>query len=203
MPDVRRIVGRLVRRYGRQSAADQRSITDWLLGQGSDEAAHIGLLLLGRNLDAHDTFPIRALDRFAGALRDWAATDTFCTNVLHPLLLREPERVLPLLDQWTTARSTWKRRSSVVAFARKVGETGRFTQQGLAICERLIDDNEDLVRKGIGWALKDMMKGDRAPVLDYVASLRRRGVSSVITLYAIKDLVGAERARLLAVRKDL
>jgi hypothetical protein len=37
------------------------------------------------------------------------------------------------------------------------------------------------------------MCGDKKKVLDYVKSLRRRRFSSVITLYAIRDLEGEER----------
>jgi hypothetical protein len=37
-------------------------------------------------------------------------------------------------------------------------------------------------------------------VLEYVKNLRRRGVSAVITLYAIRELKGREREAILAVR---
>ena len=46
--------------------------------------------------------------------------------------------------------------------------------------------------KGVGWCLKDVMRGDRERVLAYVRGLRKRGVSAVITLYAIRDLGRAE-----------
>jgi len=199
MPALRRLVAQHARAFKQLSPSEQRNLTEELLAEGSDEAAQAGFLLLGRVLDMHTPFPATTLDRMAGSLRDWAATDTFCTNVLHTLVLREPDRILPLLERWSTSALRWKRRASVVAFARKVGASGRFTQEGIAACERLITDEDDLVRKGIGWALKDMMKGDKSSVLGYVAELRRRGISAVITLYAMKDLVGMERARLLAI----
>jgi hypothetical protein len=50
-----------------------------------------------------------------------------------------------------------------------------------------------MVRKAVGWAFKNVMCGDKKKVLDYVKSLRRRRVSSVTTLYAIRDLEGEER----------
>jgi hypothetical protein len=42
------------------------------------------------------------------------------------------------------------------------------------------------------------MRSDRERIIDYVVDLRSRGVSSVITLYAIKDIKGEERAGILA-----
>jgi len=91
----------------------------------------------------------------------------------------------------------WKRRASVVAFVRKVGESGLFTNQALQLCEQLIWDDQDLVRKGVGWCLKDVMRGDKRTVLSYVRQLRQRRVSSIITLYALRDIRGAERAAIL------
>jgi hypothetical protein len=44
------------------------------------------------------------------------------------------------------------------------------------------------------------MHGDKERVLDYVKSLRRKGVSAVITLYAIEELKGKERKEVLNVK---
>ncbi len=88
----------------------------------------------------------------------------------------------------------------MVVFVRKIGASGRYPTHGLDVCERLIADSNDLVRKGVGWALKDLMRGDRETVLDYVANLRKRGVTSVITLYALRDIRGVERQRILAIK---
>ncbi|UCG22883.1 MAG: DNA alkylation repair protein, partial [Chloroflexota bacterium] len=60
----------------------------------------------------------------------------------------------------------------------------------------------DLVQKGVGWALKDNLRGDHDKVLAYVKELRRQGVPSTITLYAIRDLKGEERQAVLAIKKQ-
>ena len=69
----------------------------------------------------------------------------------------------------------------------------------LELCNNLLWDNEDLVRKGVGWALKDNMRFDKKRVVEYVKDLRRKGVSSTITLYAIRDLKGEERREVLRI----
>ena len=89
-----------------------------------------------------------------------------------------------------------------MAFTRKGRRLGGATRRSpLDLCERLLDDPEDLVRKGVGWALKDLMRGDKTRVLAYVADLRRRGASAVITLYALRDLQGAERQAVLGIHR--
>ena len=89
------------------------------------------------------------------------------------------------------------RRASVVLFTRKVARSGKYNDVALAQCENLKHDPEDMVRKGVGWSLKDLMRSDKKRVLEYVMSLREQGVSSVITLYALRDIKGEERARIV------
>lgn len=133
-------------------------------------------------------------------MSNWAETDWFCIRVVQPLLRKFPKETMSLLRKWNSSKSLWKRRASVVAFTRKIGISGKFTHEVLELCDNLIWDSEDMVRKGVGWALKDNMRGAKKRVLDYVKSLRRKGVSSTITLYAIRDLKGKEREEVLKIK---
>jgi 3-methyladenine DNA glycosylase AlkD len=90
----------------------------------------------------------------------------------------------------------------VVAFVRKIGSSGEFTDIVIEFCDNLVHDEEDLVLKGVGWALKDNLHGTGERVLDYVKSLRLKGVSSLITLYAIRDLKGKKRREVLNIRPN-
>lgn len=96
----------------------------------------------------------------------------------------------------------WKKRASVVAFVWKIGASGEFTDLILHLCDNLIWDKEDIVKKGVGWALRDTLSGDKKKVLEYVKSLKRQGVSSVITLYALKDVKGREREDVLKIKPN-
>jgi 3-methyladenine DNA glycosylase AlkD len=140
------------------------------------------------------------LDEVLDHFRSWSAIDDFCVEggkVFQPLLLRYPKETVALLRKWNKSKNMWKRRASVVPFTRKVGESGAFTKEGLELCKNLVWDKEDLVQKAVGWALKDMMRGDKQKVLDYVKKIRRDGVASTIALYAIRDLSGKERQEIL------
>lgn len=138
------------------------------------------------------------IDRVLDYFGSWSTIDDFCIDVLQPILLKYPREVITLLKRWNTTRSIWKRRASVVAFVRAVGLSGKFTKEALALCENLVTAPEDLVQKGVGWCLKDVMRGDKKKVLDYVKELRQRRIPATITLYAMRDLKGAERRALLS-----
>ena len=90
-----------------------------------------------------------------------------------------------------------------MTFTRRVATEGEFIDEAMAICERLRFDEEDLVRKGVGWVLKDGMRagpGAKRRVIGMVKAMRREGVSAVVTLSAVRDLKGAERESVLKVR---
>jgi len=180
---------------------DERlDLAEALLGERIGELGHSGIYVLALSVRELGPPHFDRLDDIAGDLIGWSHVDGFCGGVLQPLLLAHREATLALLADWNTSSNRWKRRASVVAFTRKIGESGRFTDEALLECENLIWDEEDLVQKGVGWALKDVMRGDREQVIAYVKELRRRGVSSTITLYAIRDLRGDERRSVLDVQ---
>jgi 3-methyladenine DNA glycosylase AlkD len=159
-----------------------------------------GIILLKLSVKEMKPKDFGVLEIIGACLNNWGSTDGFCIDVLQPLLLVYPREVLRVLKEWNKAESLWKRRASVVVFTRKVGASGKFTNEALELCDRLVLDAEDYVRKGVGWALKDTMRGDKKKVLEYVKGLRQKEVSAVITLYAIRDLKGKERREVLNVK---
>jgi 3-methyladenine DNA glycosylase AlkD len=128
--------------------------------------------------------------------------DVFSTIVAPAILFNYPKQTLRFLEKWNHSPNRFKRRASVVTFIQDVAKSGQFLDDALRLCENLIWDKEDIVRKGVGWALKINMRYAPKRVLDYVKDLRRRGVSSTITLYAIENLEPAIRKEVLAVKKQ-
>lgn len=162
-----------------------------------------GVILLKLSVGEMKPEDFGVLEVAGDCLNNWGTVDGFCIDVLQSLLFTYPKEVLEILNKWNGAESLWKRRASVVVFTRKVGESGRFTDEVLELCDNLIWDREDYVRKGVGWALKDNMRGNKQKVLQFVRELRRKGVSAVITLYAIRDIHGKERNEILGKKTSI
>jgi 3-methyladenine DNA glycosylase AlkD len=176
-----------------------------LIRSGNSTLIHIGIHLLGLRSEELNPTHFKFFDEYFNHFVGWGNVDHICTgksSVLGSMLERHPEEVIGLLRKWNRSDNRWKRRASVVVFTRRIAEDGRFIDEALNLCENLIWDEEDLVRKGVGWALKDNMRADKERVLCYVKSLRSRGVSSVVTLYAIRDLKGEERKEVLRIKKE-
>ena len=179
-------------------------LAEKFIRSGNSISIHVGIHLLCLRREELDQTHFKYFDEFFDHFVGWGNVDHFCVgrgSVLQPMLEKYPEEVIELLRKWNQSDNKWKRRASVVVFTRSIAKSGRFIDEALALCENLIWDEEDLVRKGVGWALKDNMRADEKRVLEYVKSLRKRGVSSVISLYAIRDLKGEEREEVLSVRR--
>jgi 3-methyladenine DNA glycosylase AlkD len=170
---------------------------------GIEEMLQTGIWALAYHAKGLTPKDFPYLKKLAKLLNSWSTVDSFAPQVVQPPLLKYPEETADLLRYWNKSRNLWERRLSVVVFTPKaIASTGKFTDLGLELCEAIINDEEDLVRKGIGWALKDLMEGDRKKVLDYVKDLRRRGVSATITLYAIERIKREERKAILGIERS-
>jgi 3-methyladenine DNA glycosylase AlkD len=184
------------------SLRERLNLAAALLGEHIGELGHTGIHIVALGAEELEPAHFSLLDRLADDFRSWSHVDHFCSEVISPLLWKYREETLAFLEKWNRSPNRWKRRASVVAFTRKVGASGEFTEDVLRLCESLVRDEEDIVQKGVGWALKDNLRSAPDRVLPYIKGLRRRGVSSTIVLYAIRDLKGAERDAVFAVKKD-
>jgi len=184
------------------SLPEKLDLSRMFFESGFSEQSTFGIVVLAQGAKEMKPSDFDFLDELANCFNNWGTTDGFSLYVIQPLLMAYPNETLDLLEKWNKSDNLWKRRASVVVFTRKVGMSGKFTDEALVLCDNLIWDKEDMVRKGVGWALKDCMRGDREKVLNYVKWLRQKGVSAVITLYAIRDLKGKERKEILDIKPE-
>jgi 3-methyladenine DNA glycosylase AlkD len=202
--DFQKVFRKFDPNFGDLSLEEAIELSGNLIRSGNSTIIHIGIHLLGLRREEFNPINFERFDEFLNYFVGWGNVDHFSAgkgSVLGTILERYPDKVIELLMKWNQSDNRWKRRASVVVFTRRIAESGKFIDEALDLCENLIWDQEDLVRKGVGWALKDNMRVDKERVLKYVKSLRSRGVSSVITLYAIRDLKGKERKEVLRITK--
>jgi len=159
------------------------------------EQQSIGLFILEPFASYFRPDRFSELDELIRCLHGWSKIDSFTGSLLRDVLFLYPDEFVNLVRSWNQDTDMWLRRASVVLFTRKVAKSGNFNDFALEMCDNLRYAEEELVQKGVGWALKDLMYSDKERIIDYVHELRKQGISSVVTLYAIKNLKGEERAR--------
>jgi 3-methyladenine DNA glycosylase AlkD len=201
-PEFHKMMKEFHHRFLEFSLLERLDLAVQLLKKHIGELGHIGIYVVSLSVEELNPNHFSFLDGLLDDFRSWSHVDHFCGNVMMPLLWKYREETLTLVEEWNHSPVRWKRRASMVIFTRKVGESGEFTGEVLRLCENLVRDREDIVQKGVGWALKDNLRTAPERVLPYIKDLRRRGVSSTIILYAIRDLKGDQREEILSVKKD-
>jgi 3-methyladenine DNA glycosylase AlkD len=201
VPEIDKIVKKYLKKFKELTFKERISLARNFYKSDFISQTSFGLKLLEISLPDLTPENFKFLDEICGYLTHWGPTDSFSLYIMQPLLRKYPIKIKNLLKQWNNSQHTWKKRVSVVTFTRKIGAEGTYVDFVLELCNNLIWQKEDLVKKAVGWALKDNMLGEnKKKVLDYVKELRRKGVSSVITLYAIRNLKLNEREEVLKIK---
>ena len=97
----------------------------------------------------------------------WDFVDEVATHRLREILERFPEDMSRLMRLWSHDANMWKRRSAIIC------QVGRKDQTEVVLLFDCIDPNlshpDFFIRKGIGWALRDLAWTDLETVESYVS----------------------------------
>ncbi|MGD1882763.1 MAG: DNA alkylation repair protein [Paracoccaceae bacterium] len=196
-PEMKRFLASLRPETSALNTEEKIQLATRLIASGYGEQKSVALALLEKTPDHFTPERFDQLEQLVGGLHGWSKIDGV-TNLFLPSILETHEReMIDLLGDWNTHEDRWLRRASVVIFTRKVAKSGLFKDIALRHCNNLINDGEHLVQTGVGWCLRDLMRWHKEEILPYVIDLRRMGVSSKITLYALRDIKGEERKAVL------
>lgn len=200
--EFRNLIKEFRPRFLKLPLQERMDLTKQSLQEHVGELGHVGLYILTLSLKDITPKHFLYLDSLPEHFRSWSHVDYLALGVMQPLLWQYRKETLELLGEWNRSPIRWKRRASVVTFVRKAAKSGEFTDEVIQLCENLIWDEEDIVQKGVGWALKDNLRSAPDRILPFIKDLRRRGAPSTITLYAIRDLRGTKRQEILSVKSD-
>lgn len=101
---------------------------------------------------------------------NWASCDTLCNYTVAALVEMYPELVEELRT-WTTSENRWKKRAAAVTLIHPARK-GLFLADVFFITDALLEDGDDVVQKGYGWALKAASEAHRDAVYNFVVERR-------------------------------
>jgi len=192
-PVVRKIAARYFRSLDTGDKGGIFALCEELLGSDACEEAFIAFdwaYRLRRSFVPEDLDVFTCwLERY---VNNWAKCDTLCNHAVGSLVERYP-RCVVRLKTWTGSRNRWLRRASAVSLvlpARK----GLFLEDVLDIADRLLQDDDDLVRKGYGWLLKEAGKRHQNEVFGFVME-HRKDMPRTALRYAIEKMPAELRNR--------
>lgn len=99
-------------------------------------------------------------------VNNWAKCDTLCNHSVASFIESYPQ-YLSRLKEWTRSENKWFRRAAAVTLVLPA-RNGKFLEDVLEIADSLLMDEDDLVRKGYGWMLKEAGKAHQQEIFEYV-----------------------------------
>lgn len=180
----------LVSRYWRQMRDlppdEFLTLCDELWDSGVFEEASLACKWCARDLlrlgvPAFDVFERWLSSRVA----NWAHCDDLCTHCVGGLLALYPELVERTLP-WTQSPNRWLRRGAAVCCVLPARH-GLLLGHVFRVADVLLHDEDDLVRKGSGWMLKEASRAWPREVLEFIL-VRRESMPRVALRYAIELL---------------
>lgn len=169
--------------------------TEELLRSPLHEERLVALLVLVRRFERGDEPVRRALfDLYLEStdrVNSWDLVDVSAPSVVGGHLLDRPRDVL---DRLARSVSVWERRIAIVA-------TLTFIRAGqhddtLRLSRVLLRDEHDLIRKAVGWMLREVGKRDEPSLVRFLED-HAPEMPRVMLRYALERLGAAERRRLM------
>ncbi len=134
------------------------------------ECNMVAFELLWKNKNALKLLRLKDLKFLGQNLDNWVTTDTF-SIIISGFAWRENQISDADILIRLNSKNRWWRRAAVVSTVtlnlRSRGGTGD-TKRTLMICEKVIEDRDDMIVKALSWALRELSKSDKPAVQQFM-----------------------------------
>jgi len=114
------------------------------------------------------------LDRISS----WADHDGLVHYLIAPMVAAKPARAKAVF-RWAKSGNRWHRRAACVALIQGTRQK-KFLPQIKKLSDFLLDDQDDMVQKGLGWLLRETAKYDAERTVPYLMKIRGRAPRLVL-----------------------
>ncbi|OGY31507.1 MAG: hypothetical protein A3C02_00800 [Candidatus Andersenbacteria bacterium RIFCSPHIGHO2_02_FULL_45_11] len=194
IPIVRKIASKFFRKIERSPAVDAShhfrvtifALCEELLKTNMQEDSVIVYDFAYRMRTEFEPKDFVVFDRWVkNYVNNWAKCDDLCTGALGELLATYPQLIQKTVP-WRKSKNRWVRRASAVALIVPIKRSNTLPDV-FAAADALMADEDDLVRKGYGWLLKEASNIYPNEVFAYVMKNKAK-MSRVALRYAIEKM---------------
>jgi 3-methyladenine DNA glycosylase AlkD len=181
-PDMQEVIKALKDKYPSWDEREWISLCKELVKRDIFECQAIAYELIGRNKKLLSALNYKDLMDLWRNLDNWASVDHFTVGI-YGVLWGKGVVTDQHIEKLLSSDNFWDRRVAVVSTValnlKSRGGTGD-TPRTIAVCERVVDDREDLIRKALSWALRELSKRDPRAVRDFLDKYQNRLAGLVI-----------------------
>jgi 3-methyladenine DNA glycosylase AlkD len=190
---VMKLADRTFRELGNRDKTTVFTLCEELFSSGCMEESFIAARWSEKLHRQYEPDDFTVFDRWVDTyITNWASCDSFCNHTVGSFLEMFPEYV-PRLTAWARSENRWMRRGAAVSLI-VPAKKGKFLKEAFSLADLLLNDDDDLVRKGYGWLLKEESRRHQDEVLAFVVARKNRMPRTALR-YAI-ELMPPEKRRL-------
>ncbi|MBL8764091.1 MAG: DNA alkylation repair protein [Phycisphaerae bacterium] len=162
-----------------------RALAEMAVRLAGDGEEQLGFELFRASRQAVASLGARQIEALLGTLHDWNSTDCFACFV-SGVAWREGSLSDAAVARWCVSKNLWTRRAALASTvplnltARGATAPNGEAARTLAVCERLVDDREDMVVKALSWALRVLAMKDPRAVAGFVKKHEHRLAARVL-----------------------
>ena len=169
-PVAKKIVSDVAKRVKSSPASEVAALCQRLVDGRTMEGRYVAYLLIARHKPAFASLKVKAIEALGKDNDNWASVDAYACTVTGPLWLAG-QLSDSTMRRWSSAKDRWWRRTALVSTVPlnriKKGASGD-TERTLAMCDRLVDDRDDMIVKAMSWALRSLSEHDKKAVRRYL-----------------------------------
>ncbi len=137
----------------------------------------------------------RMFESWLDRISSWADHDGLVHYLIGPMIAEKPGRV-KFVFRWAKSRDRWHRRAACVALIQGSRQR-QFFPEVKRLSDLLLEDDDDMVQKGLGWLLRETAKRDARRTIPYLMKILRQAPRLVLRT-ACETLTAADKKRILA-----
>jgi 3-methyladenine DNA glycosylase AlkD len=194
--DLRKLARRFTRVIREAEGIDYLvAVADDLFHGDVLEEKVLAVLLLDPCVGELTSAHFKLFEQWLDRVSTWADHDALVQYIIGHMIIADPRR-LRRVFVWSRSRNRWRRRAAAVALLRGTNQ-GLFWEEVQQITQALLEDEDDMVRKGLGWLLRETARFDGARTIPLLMSIREKAPRLVLRT-ACERLSAEDRALVLA-----
>jgi 3-methyladenine DNA glycosylase AlkD len=139
---------------------------------------NFAVFLLEKMTDECGDAEFRRFESWLARITSWADHDALVHYLIAPMVVAKPDRTSRVLH-WAKSRNRWRRRAACVALIQGTRKN-LFFPEITRLSDLLLQDEDDMVQKGLGWLLRETAKAAPKRTVPYLMRIRRRAPRLVL-----------------------